>query len=373
MKPLFGGLKVSRWAWGLVGGFFLLSFAAGCNLGGAATPGMDVTQAYQTVSARLTQALETQAAQPIPTTASPVTPPPSPANLTRQPATPEPPLPSRTPTLTLVCDRAAAGNPIDITIPDDTAMQPGQVFTKIWRLQNVGSCTWTTEYGARFFYGAQMSAPQAVQLKGEVRPGSEIEIAVDMTAPQTPGVHQGNWKLYNASGQLFGIGPNGDAPFWVRIVVQQPPTATPTQTSTPTSVPTSTASPTHTPTVTPTPLVQSSGALTPKPGETIDLDTGELNAGSNADLLYQIEIGGLHQLLPQGSALLGVFGSTEPGLPQCQAATKSTAPLALESLSPGTYLCYQTDQSLLGWLRYNSLNVADSSAGFDYRTWALLP
>jgi septal ring-binding cell division protein DamX len=373
MKPPVWHTGFLKWAWDLAAGCILFGLTAGCNLAGASTPGINVTQAYQTVSARLTQALETQAVQTLPPTASPLAPLPSPVSPTRQPATPESPLPSRTPTQTLVCDRAAAGNPIDITIPDDTAIQPGQPFTKIWRLQNVGSCTWTTEYGARFFYGAQMSAPEAVLLKGDVRPGGEIEIAVDMSAPQTPGVHQGNWKLYNASGQLFGIGPNGDAPFWVRIVVQQPPTATPTQTATPTPIPTSTASPTHTPTVTPTPPVQSGGALALKPGESLDLDTGELNPGSGVDLLYQAETSGLHQLLPQGSALLGVFGGAEPGLPQCQAATMSTAPLALESLPPGTYLCYQTDQNLIGWLRYNRLNADDGSAGFDYRTWALVP
>jgi hypothetical protein len=348
--------------------------AAGCQARQTTAARINVTQAYQTVSVHLTQDLATLALQtPQPSlTPQPTQPTPTPqaalATATFEPAQPTP-----TPSATLVCDRAAAGNPFDITIPDDTPLQPGTTFTKIWRLQNLGSCTWTTEYAVRFFYGAQMEAPLSVPLRSAVIPGQAIDIAVDMIAPQTPGNHQGNWKLSNASGQLFGIGPNGDAPFWVRINVLEPPTATPTLVNTSTPVPTHTATPTTTPTAMPTPVVQSEGLLVLLPSNTVDLDTGEVNPGSGADLLYQVDAADLHLLYPQGEALLGISGSTEPGLAQCQAATKSAASLALESLPGSTYLCYQTDPGLSGWLLYSSLNPADGSANLVYRTWAAAP
>ena len=365
-------MKVDDWA--AVGTVcIVLLITSGCNPAAVTSPEINVTQAYQTVSAHLTQALETEANQTLQLTLPPATPQPSPMRLASLSPTPDLPKATRTLTPTLVCDRAAAGNPFDITIPDDTSMQPGQSFTKIWRLQNVGSCTWTTDYAVRFFYGAQMSAPETVLLKDNVNPGQAIEVAVDMVAPQSPGIHQGNWKLTNAAGQLFGIGPNGDAPFWVRINIQEPPTATPTQVNTATPAPTATASPTPTPTTTPTPVVQSSGPVILKPADMLNLDTGELNTGSGFDLLYQTDENNLHLLLPQGSALLGVSGSAEPGLIQCQTATKSAAPLALESLPPGTYLCFQTDLGLNGWLLYTSLNLTDGSANLAYRTWAGAP
>jgi hypothetical protein len=47
----------------------------------------------------------------------------------------------------------------------------------------------------------------------------------------------------------------------------------------------------------------------------------------------------------------------------------SAAPLAFESLTPGSYLCYQTDQALYGWLRYNSLDAGSQSVNLDFRTW----
>jgi len=252
-------------------------------------------------------------------------------------------------------------------------MQPGITFTKIWRLQNVGSCTWTTAYAVRFFYGAQMSAPDAIQLKGDVNPGQTVEVAVDMIAPDSPGTHQGNWKLSNAKGQLFGLGPNGDAPFWVRINVLEPPTATPTRANTATQQPTSTTTSTSTPTITPTPVVQSGGSVILKPADAMDLDTGAVNGGSGSDLLYQTDANNLHMLQPQAGASLGISGGTEPSPAQCQAAAKSAAPLALESLPAGTYLCFQTDQGLSGWLQYTSLDPSDGSADLVFNTWAGTP
>ena len=355
-------------------GCLLVLASAGCQPGQGTTTKINVTQAYQTVSAHLTQDLATLALQtPQPSlTPQPTQPTPTPQAALAT-ATFEPPRTTPTPSVTLVCDRAAAGNPFDITIPDDTPLQPGTTFTKIWRLQNLGSCTWTTEYTVRFFYGAQMDAPVSVPLRSLVVPGQAIDIAVDMIAPQTPGSQQGNWKLSNASGQLFGIGPNGDAPFWVRINVLEPPTATPTLVNTSTPAPTHTATPTTTPTTTPTPVVQSDGVLVLLPGNSVDLDTGDINPGSGADLLYEVDAANLHLLHPQGSAILGISGSTEPGLAQCQAATKSAASLALESLPGDTYLCYLTDLGLSGWLQYKSLNLADGSASLVYRTWAVTP
>jgi len=247
-------------------------------------------------------------------------------------------------------------------------MDPGQGFTKIWRLQNSGECVWRSGYSVRFFYGSQMGAPETIPLPQNVAHGETVEISVDMIAPNGPGTYQGNWKLSNGSGQLFGIGPNGNAPFWVRIVVKQPPTPTPSPTSTPTrtSVPTSTSTPTVTPTVTPGVLV--SGSATLLPPTLLDLDTG-VN-GSSGDLSYQVDTSNFHVLIPQGTALLGVYGMLEPSPAACQGAGMSNAPIALESLSANTYLCYQTDQGLLGWLQYHSLEAGSGSLTVNFHTWA---
>jgi len=44
----------------------------------------------------------------------------------------------------------------DLTVPDGTNFASGAAFTKTWRLQNVGTCTWGTSYRLVFSGGEQM-------------------------------------------------------------------------------------------------------------------------------------------------------------------------------------------------------------------------
>lgn len=106
------------------------------------------------------------------------------------------------------------------TIPDGTAMVPGQSFTKTWTLKNIGTCTWTASYSLVFVTGDAMSGPAAQPLTtGTVAPGQSIQVSLDLQAPSTDGAYRGNFKLRNASGVLFGLGPDADQNFWVEIKV----------------------------------------------------------------------------------------------------------------------------------------------------------
>ena len=160
------------------------------------------------------------------------------------------PQPELTPSQTGACNRVAAGIPFDVTIPDDTIMQPGQSFTKTWRLVNNGTCKWTRLYAVVFFSGNPMGAQQTQYLNAEVLPGQSIDVSVEFIAPFESGTYQSNWMLQSQAGELFGLGPNGDAPFWVRIQVVG--LETPTQTPTSTLSGSETATPTPTPMLTPT-------------------------------------------------------------------------------------------------------------------------
>lgn len=359
-------MKICNWRPALWLTWLIFLGLLGCKAQAETPATMDATQAHQTVQALVTQGM-VEGSQ-TPALSGSAMPSPLPTDARTQPvyntATPRPSATPLSPSPTAVCDRAAAGNPIDITIPDDTVFLPEQSFTKIWRLVNVGTCPWTRRYAVRFFYGSLMGASEVIYLAQDVEAGQVIDIAVDMVAPAAPGVHQGNWKLQNAEGKLFGIGPNGDAPFWVRIVVELPatPTATPTSTPTPT--------PTPTPTVTPTPLAAAAGTVTLQNLQTLDLDTGNLDTGEADDVRYQLDANGFHLLAPQTSTVMGVFGLLEPAPEACRTAGMSAASLALDSLTTGTYLCYQTDQGLFGWLRYISLDMVRQSVSLDFRTWA---
>ncbi|HEX7542065.1 MAG TPA: NBR1-Ig-like domain-containing protein [Anaerolineales bacterium] len=116
------------------------------------------------------------------------------------------------------CDKAAFVT--DVNYPDGTPLAGGTSFTKIWRVKNVGTCTWTTSYRLVFAGGDIMGASaSAFNLPTSVAPGGTIDLSVNLTAPITAGEYNGYWKLRNASGADFGVGASGTVPLLVKIKV----------------------------------------------------------------------------------------------------------------------------------------------------------
>jgi hypothetical protein len=135
----------------------------------------------------------------------------------------------------------------------------------------------------------------------------------------------------------------------------------PTATSTPTS--TATQPVTATPTITPTPVVFVNGTVNLALNDVVDLDTLVVNGGGGNDLSYAVDGGGNHLMTPTGGAGLGVYGASKPGLENCQATSMGGAPLAVESVGVGTFLCYRTDAGRIGYFQV---------ANFDPQTGALV-
>ena len=115
------------------------------------------------------------------------------------------------------CDAAEFIN--DVTYPDGSSVSLGGSFTKIWRLQNVGTCTWSTSYSLVFVSGERFGAPTAISLPGSVAPGQTIDLSINLTAPNSSGHYRGDWKLRNASGVLFGVGSSASSNFYVDVSV----------------------------------------------------------------------------------------------------------------------------------------------------------
>jgi hypothetical protein len=138
-------------------------------------------------------------------------------------ATPVPVTNTPVPTAVSYCDWASFIT--DVTIPDGTLLAPGEVFTKTWRLQNRGTCTWTPDYDIVFYSGSQMSGT-TMQVPGYVAPGQSVDVAVTFTAPSAPGHYISYWMLRNASGKLFGTGGLADEAFYVEIYVKDLPHGT---------------------------------------------------------------------------------------------------------------------------------------------------
>lgn len=129
---------------------------------------------------------------------------------------------TRTPTANRGCDRIQFVK--DVTVPDNSIFAPGSSFTKIWRLKNNGTCTWTTNYRIVFVGGAQMAGQNLMPLPTSVAPGQTVDIPMNFVAPFIAGDYRSNWQIRNERGEVFGASSTANQPFWVSIRVQAPPT-----------------------------------------------------------------------------------------------------------------------------------------------------
>jgi len=91
----------------------------------------------------------------------------------------------------------------DVTVPDNTQMDPGEAFTKTWKVQNSGSCAWDAGFKFQNTGGEAMGAT-AFTLPSSVAAGTTYDISVPMTAPSKTGTLRSNWRMSNANGQYFG-------------------------------------------------------------------------------------------------------------------------------------------------------------------------
>lgn len=322
----------------------LLLTACNFPLYGPITATPNITQAYETIQAQILtmQPLQTGAAlgTPYPTS---VTPSPATAIPTKLSLTP---LPSH-PAPTAVCDRVQPGNPIDVTIPDDINIPPGESFVKIWRLLNAGNCTWTTGYTLVWFSGEQLSSERAYSLEHAVSSGSSVDISIEMTAPNIPGTYQSNWKLQNNSGQLFGIGPAGNLPFWVRIVV--PNIVTPTSTPTPTA--------------TPIPTVLSSGTIQVGDGSGVILAGVTLGNDQNSDIKFSNG-----QITSLNSTRFSTPMTTLPDYNICINFAKTEINIQINNDNKFQYYCFKDNSNHNGWIQI--LGSGGQNLDLEILTWS---
>ena len=150
-------------------------------------------------------------------------------------------------------------------------VNPNQSFRKGWRIQNSGTCTWNSTYSLRFVSGTQMNG-QNTAVQGNVAPGQNFDMWVDLVAPSQPGQYQGIWQMFNGRNLAFGqriwvmvevVGPTSVPP------TQAPPTATPPA---PTKVPPTAVPPTVAPPTAPEIYSFTANASSVQKGDVITLN-----------------------------------------------------------------------------------------------------
>lgn len=106
---------------------------------------------------------------------------------------------------------------VDVNVPDNTVMSPGQDFIKTWKIKNIGACTWGAGYELVYSYGDEMDG-ESQPLSAAVAPGQEVDVSVQFTAPDLAGSYTGYWTLQNPQGIAFQ--GNDNKVLYVQIVVQ---------------------------------------------------------------------------------------------------------------------------------------------------------
>jgi hypothetical protein len=92
----------------------------------------------------------------------------------------------------------------DVTVPDDTELEPDVEFVKTWRMRNNGDCAWEPGTVWAFVAGELMQGPESVGVPA-TEPGDEVDISVDLTAPADEGTYTGYWRLMRPGGEAFGM------------------------------------------------------------------------------------------------------------------------------------------------------------------------
>jgi hypothetical protein len=121
-------------------------------------------------------------------------------------------------TVVTLCDKYAWDvATVDVNVPDNTVMSPGQDFVKTWKIKNTGACTWGEGYELVFSYGEEMEGePQP--LSAAIAPGQEVDVSVQFTAPDLAGSYFSFWTLQNDKDIPF-LG-NDNKALYVQILVQ---------------------------------------------------------------------------------------------------------------------------------------------------------
>ena len=103
---------------------------------------------------------------------------------------------------------------VDVNIPDNTVMTPGQDFIKTWKVKNNGSCPWGAGYKLVYAGYANPMSGQFQPLTEVVQPGQEVEVSVQFQAPDEAGEYLSAWQMSNPAGVTF------PKIIFVKIIVQ---------------------------------------------------------------------------------------------------------------------------------------------------------
>jgi hypothetical protein len=124
------------------------------------------------------------------------------------------------------------------------------------------------------------------------------------------------------------------------------------------------------PPVAPPPAVHSSGTFDLASPLMVNVDQGNI-ALAGADIQYFAPNLTDLALVPVGGAMISYTDGSQRNYAGCSTATFSTTPVPISSISPGQYLCVQTNEGRISELKINSIGAILRVLSVDYTTWEL--
>ncbi|MCJ7436053.1 MAG: NBR1-Ig-like domain-containing protein [Anaerolineales bacterium] len=112
------------------------------------------------------------------------------------------------PTITVVPGALAFGcNDLafvrDVDYPSGTEVQPGENFSKTWKVMNTGTCDWLYQYSLEFL-SANYPEGGSYKLQRIVTVNDWAEISVNLDARKNPGTYTSYWRMSDGAGHMFG-------------------------------------------------------------------------------------------------------------------------------------------------------------------------
>ena len=92
---------------------------------------------------------------------------------------------------------------VDVNVPDNTIMSPGQDFIKTWLVKNTGACPWGAGYVLVYAGYADKMSGQFIAMNEVIQPGQEVEVSVQFKAPDKAGEYLSAWTMQNPQGVSF--------------------------------------------------------------------------------------------------------------------------------------------------------------------------